>query len=226
MHPTLSRDTPALLVGLDPEGLSAVDYFERVLAGAGDSVGARLAGNWVSQELVGTLAKEGLGWEDGREKVSVVEMAEVVKLVSEGGTTGEFALLSPDQLTSEWAVADTLDARSFALSRPPPIPAASAKTLLLHLICAPSSPSSRVSSLLSKHALTPLSATETDALCAAVIADAHAKNVGRRKPDKLVVSKLIGEVRKRSGGRADARVVGARLGELLKAEEGHAGTGK
>lgn len=55
----------------------------------------RLVGNWVSQELVGALSREGLSWEaGGKEKVSRVELGEVLDLFGEEKISGESFFVS------------------------------------------------------------------------------------------------------------------------------------
>ena len=166
------------------------------------------------------MGREGLGWGEGEgeggTKVGTGEMGSVVRMVQEGEITGQsFGFVSfvqsPDDRSS-----DTSFSRPRFIQCLPT--AESAKTLLHHLILSTPSPTSRVSNLLTLHSLTPLSLSDTTALCRDALAAVDARNVGRRKKEKYVVSKLIGDVRKRSGGRADAKVVGRVLGEVLGGE--------
>jgi aspartyl-tRNA(Asn)/glutamyl-tRNA(Gln) amidotransferase subunit B len=64
----------------------SADYFERVVAGAGDG-GAKLAANWVINELFGRLNREGVGIDAS--PVSAEQLAAVVKLIQSGTISGK-----------------------------------------------------------------------------------------------------------------------------------------
>lgn len=99
----------------------------------------------------------------------------------------------------------------------------SAKALLRTFLFSPTSTEPSLDSLIASNATTPApadgSADEAlNALCADVIETLPVEAAKVRAGQEKVLMRMVGEVMKRSKGRADAKKVGERLKEMLKAE--------
>lgn len=161
---------------------------------------AKVVANWIVNDLVGALAKDGKDWE--RCEVKKEEIGELVDLLGAGKLSGSFCVLALLKRTSQ------ADSRARL--------GGSAKILLEHLVASPPSPSSRVPAILAAHSLLSVATDSLDSICAEVVA-AHPDWVEAIRSGKKpgLMGSLVGQVMKRTKGRADGKAVGEKLKELI-----------
>ncbi|KAK8854557.1 glutamyl-tRNA(Gln) amidotransferase subunit B, mitochondrial [Kwoniella newhampshirensis] len=182
------RDVETLL-GLDEYEARGVKYFEDVVGG-NRSV-AKRAMNWIVHETLGQLGKLNKSWSPTI--IPPALMRELVASIENGAITGT-----------------------------------TGKSIVKHLLSLPSSvdPTTELDSVLSRlgiHISLDPSASDDDGgeglseMCLKAMGNQPKAVIDYKKGNEKVVMRLVGEVMKISGGRADARKAKTVLEELLKA---------